>query len=86
MRNINDYGYPKDNHVNNRSRNAQGIVKKNYNPFDPPMDHNIVCYKCNNVGHKASNCIDMKEDAYIIKKEKSVTISKKKREFKQRRL
>ena len=33
MRNINDYGYPKDNHVNDRS--TQGIVNKSYNPFRP---------------------------------------------------
>ena len=40
--------------------NAQGIVNRNYNPFDPLMDQNIVCYKCNNLGHKACNCRDMK--------------------------
>lgn len=28
MRNINDYGYPKDNHVNNRPRNDQGLLTK----------------------------------------------------------
>ena len=60
MRNINDYGYPKDNHVNNRSGNAQGIVNKNYNPFDPLTDQIIVCYKCNKFGHKTRNCRDMK--------------------------
>ena len=37
MRSKNDYGYPKDNLVNNRSGYAQGIVNKNYNPFDPLM-------------------------------------------------
>ena len=42
MRNRKHYGYPKDNHVNNRSGNAQGIVNGNYNPFDPLMDQNIV--------------------------------------------
>jgi hypothetical protein len=63
MRNINDYGYPRDNHVNNRSGNAYGSINKNYNPFDPLMDQNIVCYKCNNLGHKARDCRDMKEDA-----------------------
>jgi hypothetical protein len=26
---------------------------QNYNPFDPLMDQNIVCYKCNNLGPKA---------------------------------
>jgi hypothetical protein len=51
MRNINDYGYPKDNHANDKS--DQGISNKNYNLFIPLMDQNIVCYKCNNVGHKA---------------------------------
>jgi hypothetical protein len=43
MRNINDYGYPKDNRVNSRSRNAHGFVNRNYNPFDPLMVQNIVC-------------------------------------------
>ena len=38
MRNINDYAYARDKHVNNRSGNAQGIVYKPYNPFDPSMD------------------------------------------------
>ena len=50
MRNINDYGYPKDNHANDRS--TQGIANKNYNPFIPLMDKNTVCYKCNNIGHR----------------------------------
>jgi hypothetical protein len=45
MRNINDYGYPKDNNVNNRYGNAHGFLNRNYNPFDPLMDQNIVCYK-----------------------------------------
>ena len=41
------------------------------------MDKNIVCYKCNNLGHKACNCRDMKEDA-LIKKEKPTIIWEKK--------
>jgi hypothetical protein len=53
VRNINDYGYPRNNHVNNRFGNAYGYVNRNYNPFDPLMDQNIICYKCNNIGHKA---------------------------------
>jgi hypothetical protein len=62
MRNINTYGYPKDNHVNSRSGNAYGFVNINYNPFDPLMDQNIVCYKCKNLGHKTRYCRDMKAD------------------------
>jgi beta-xylosidase len=42
------------------------------------MDLNIVCYKCNNLGHKACNCRDMKEDGPIIKKEKLATMWEKK--------
>ena len=78
MRNIFNYGYPKENHANNRYGNAQGIVNRNYNPFNPLMDQKIVCYKCNNLGHKAHNCKDMVEDAPIIKKEKPTTICEKK--------
>ena len=36
IRNINDYGYPKDNITNDGY--AQGIANKNYNPFSPLMD------------------------------------------------
>lgn len=36
MKNINDYGYPKDNHANDRP--AQGIANKNSNPFIPLMN------------------------------------------------
>jgi hypothetical protein len=73
VRNMNDYGYPRDNHVNRRYGNAHGFVNINYNPFDPLMDQNIVCYKCNNLGHKAQDCRDMKEDAPM-----SATIWKRK--------
>ena len=41
------------------------------------MDQNIVCYKCNNIGHKARNCRDMKEDA-PKKKGKPTTVWEKK--------
>jgi hypothetical protein len=75
MRNINDYRYPRDDHVNNRFGNAYGFAHINYNPFYPLMDQNIICYKCNNLGHKVRDCIDMKEDAPIIK---LATISRRK--------
>jgi hypothetical protein len=41
------------NGVNSRYGNVRGFVNISYNPFDPLMDQNIVCYKCNNLGHKA---------------------------------
>jgi hypothetical protein len=47
---------------NSRYGNVRTPVNKNYNPFDPLMDQNIVCYKCNNLGHKARDCREMKED------------------------
>jgi hypothetical protein len=67
VRNINDYGYPRNNHVNNRPGNAYGYVNINYNPFDPLMDQTIICCKCSNLGHKARDFTDMKEDVPIIK-------------------
>jgi hypothetical protein len=41
------------NGENSRYGNVHRPVNINYNPFDPLMDENIVCYKCNNLGHKA---------------------------------
>jgi hypothetical protein len=50
------------NGENSRYGNVCRPVNINYNPFDPLMDENIVCYKCNNLGHKAQYCREMKED------------------------
>jgi hypothetical protein len=50
------------NGENSRYENVHRLLNKNYNPFDPLMDQNIVCYKCNNLGHKARDCKEMKED------------------------
>jgi hypothetical protein len=41
------------NGENNRYGNVHRPVNISYNPFDPLMDQNNVCYKCNNLGHKA---------------------------------
>jgi hypothetical protein len=41
------------NGENNRYGNVRIPINRNYNPFDPIMDQNIVCYKCNNLCHKA---------------------------------
>jgi hypothetical protein len=38
MRNIIDYGYPKDNHVNSISGNSHGFFNKKCNPFDLLMN------------------------------------------------
>lgn len=57
----------------------KGFKKKIYNPFSPLMDQNIVCYKCNNIGHKAWNCKNMEENASIIKEENPTTIWEKKK-------
>ena len=72
MRNINDYGYRKDNLANDRF--SQGTTNKNYNSFSPLMDQNIVCYKCNNIGHKARNCWNMEENDSIINEKNPTTI------------
>ena len=42
------------------------------------MDQNVVCYKWNNLGHKACNCRGIYEYVPIIKKEKPTTIWEKK--------
>jgi hypothetical protein len=41
------------NGVNRRYGNNHGFVNKIYNSFYPLMEKNIVCYKCNYLGHKA---------------------------------
>jgi hypothetical protein len=48
-----------------RYGNIRRPVNINYNPFDPLMDENIVCYKCNNLGHKAQYRREMKEDNHM---------------------
>ena len=45
--------------------------------INPLMDQNIVCYKCNNIGHKAQNCRNVEENNSIINKENPTTIWKK---------
>jgi hypothetical protein len=42
--------------------NVHRPINKNYNSFDPLMYQNIVCYKCNNIGHKEQDCRDIEED------------------------
>jgi hypothetical protein len=53
------------NGENSRHENVRRPFNRNYNPFDPLMDQNIVCYKCNNLGHKARDCREMKEDNHM---------------------
>jgi hypothetical protein len=50
------------NGVNRRYGNNHGFVNKIYNSFSPLMDKNIVCYKCNYLGHKARDYRYMNED------------------------
>jgi hypothetical protein len=50
------------NGVNRRYGNNRGFVNISYNSFYPLMDKNIVCYKCNYLGHKARDCRYMNED------------------------
>jgi hypothetical protein len=50
------------NGVNNRYGNNRGFFNRSYNSFYPLMDKNIVCYKCNYLGHKARDCRYMNED------------------------
>jgi hypothetical protein len=53
------------NGENSIYENIHRPFNKNYNPFDLLMDQNIVCYKCNNLGHKERDCIEMKEDNHM---------------------
>jgi hypothetical protein len=48
------------NGENSRYGNVRRLFNINYNPFDPLMDQNIVCYKCNNIGHKELYCRETK--------------------------
>jgi hypothetical protein len=50
------------NGVNRRYGNNCGFVNISYNSFSPLVDKNIVCYKCNYLGHKARDCRYMNED------------------------
>ena len=53
------------NGANSRYGNVHRTVNRNYNPFDPLMDQNIVCYKCNNLGHKSRHSREMKEQNHM---------------------
>jgi hypothetical protein len=53
------------NGENCRYENVHRPFNRNYNPFDPLMDQNIVCYKCNNLGYKSRDCREMKEDNHM---------------------
>ena len=48
-KNVQIYGY-KNNKNNNNQEN------RNYNSFSPLQSYNVECHKCNNYGHKASDC------------------------------
>jgi hypothetical protein len=39
-----------------------GFVKKSYHSFYPLLEKNIVCYKCNYLGHKGRDCRYMNDD------------------------
>jgi hypothetical protein len=53
------------NGVKKRYGNNRGFVNRSYNSFYSLMDKNIVCYKCNYLGHKARDCRYMNEDVCI---------------------
>jgi hypothetical protein len=50
------------NGVNRIYGNKRGFFNISYNSFSPLMEKNIVCYKCNYLGHKARDCRYMNED------------------------
>jgi hypothetical protein len=42
--------------VQRYKKNKNNAEKRNYNSFSPLQDYNVECHKCNNYGHKASEC------------------------------
>jgi hypothetical protein len=51
--------------VQRYENNKDNAERRNYNSFSPLQDYNVECYKCNNYGHKASECRLSKYDKRI---------------------
>ena len=66
------------NGVNKRYGNNCGFVNVSYNSFSLLMDKNIVCYKCNYLGHKAWDCRYMNEDAHMPNVPMTTTVWRRK--------
>jgi hypothetical protein len=50
------YGQYNHRNVQRYKNNKYNTEKRNYNSFSPLQNFNIECQKCNNYGHKASEC------------------------------
>ena len=59
--------YRKYNPINVQryENNKNNAERRNNKSFSPLQDYNVECYKCNNYGHKASECIFPKYDKKI---------------------
>lgn len=69
-----------NDYVRNKLGNVNVSANTNNNPFEPPMNQNIVCYKCNNLGHKTHDW--RLENAPIIKTENlGMKWERKKKEY-----
>jgi hypothetical protein len=67
------YGKYNRGNVQRYKNNRYNTEKRNYNSFSPLQDFNSECQKCNNYGHKTSECrfpkYDKKKDISHNKKE-----------------
>ena len=64
------YGQYNNRNVQRDKNNKCNKEKRNYNSFSPFLDFNSECQKCNNYGHKTSDCRNMikRQIFHIIKK------------------
>jgi hypothetical protein len=72
--NIGSYKDTKNEYMNKKNRSYHGFVDRNYNSFDPLLDYNVECRKCNNYGKIARDCRSsiIKREEYILTKHRKI--------------